>query len=115
MGTSGNGHAAATIVFGFRSRQCLTCLKKMFPATLLPHLHVLITRACFWARESSRTAQFSETPYSFISHFAVAGSISVILISSLCFLQNSSKDLSVTNGSTTFNLPLQMKVCTWQR
>src|SRR5258708_16590045 len=39
--------------------------------------------------------------------------MSDMLIWSPCFLQNSSKDLSVTKGSSTFNLPLQMKVCTW--
>jgi hypothetical protein len=36
----------------------------------------------------------------------------VMLIWSPCFLQNSSKDLSVTKGSSTFNVPLQMKACT---
>ena len=90
--------------------QCFTCLKKIFPAIFLPHLHVLTTRACFWARETGRLLLF-EMPYSSLSHLAVAGSIKDMLIWSPCFLQNSSNDLSVTNESSTFSLPLQMNFC----
>src|SRR5271169_3857275 len=54
-----------------------------------------------------------ETPYSLTSHFAVAGSISVMLIRSPCFLQNSSNDLSVTNVSTSFSWPAEIHLCTW--
>src|SRR5664280_218694 len=54
-----------------------------------------------------------ETPYSLTSHFAVAGSISVMLIRSPCFLQNSSNDLSVTNVSTSLSWPAEILRCTW--
>src|SRR5271166_4527044 len=53
-----------------------------------------------------------ETPYSLTSHFAVAGSISVMLIRSPCFLQNSSNDLSVTNVSTSLSWPADTPLCT---
>src|SRR5664279_1358814 len=54
-----------------------------------------------------------ETPYSLTSHFAVAGSISVMLIRSPCFLQNSSNDLSVTNVSTSLSWPAEILLCIW--
>src|SRR6266542_2055325 len=102
---------ALLIICSFTTAQCFTCLKKIFPAIFRPHLHVLTTRACFCARETGWPVPF-ETPYSFASHLAVAGSISDMLIWSPCFLQNSSNDLSVTNGSRTFSLLLQMNVWT---
>ena len=45
----------------------------------------------------------TDTPYSSVSHFAVAGSISAMLNADPCFLQNPSKERSVTNVSITFN------------
>ena len=84
------------------------------PAICLPHWHVLLTNACF--REGETVARFfavSVTPYSLTNHFAVDGSISVILISSPCFLQNSSNDLSVTNVSTTRSWLAEIQACTW--
>src|SRR6266581_882652 len=100
---------ALPINCSFTTGQCFTCLKKMFPAIFLPHLHVLTTTACFCARETERPLLFN-TPYSCASHLAVAGSIRDMLIWSPCFLQNSSNDLSVTNGSSTLSLPLQINV-----
>ena len=81
--------------------QILECRKYTLPAIFLPQAQVLTTNACFCARETLRlrSAAFV-TPYSLTSHFAVAGSISAVLISSPCFLQNSSNARSVTNGST---------------
>src|SRR6266567_5487445 len=99
---------ALPISWAFTTAQCFTCLKKIFPAIFLPHLHILTTRACFCARETGRPLLPCVTPYSLTSHFAVAGSMSAVLIWSPCFLQNSSNDLSVTNGSSTFSLPWQI-------
>jgi hypothetical protein len=76
-------------------------------------VHVLITKACFRARETLPLfVATSDAPYSFTSHFAVGGSISAVLISSPCFLQNSSNDLSVTNVSTTRSWPAEIQACT---
>src|SRR5271169_4178559 len=91
--------------------QILTCRKYALPAIFLPQAHVLTTIACFCARETLRLlSEGFATPYSLTNHFAVAGSISAVLISSPCFLQNSSKDLSVTNESTSFRWPAEIRL-----
>src|ERR1035441_9666482 len=54
-----------------------------------------------------------ETPYSLTSQFVVAGSISIMLIWSPCFLENSSNALSVTNVSTSLSWPTEIPLCTW--
>src|SRR5271157_436984 len=94
--------------------QILTCRKYALPAIFLPQAHVRTSNACFCARDTLGffSARFA-TPYSLTSHFTVAGSISDVLISSPCFLQNSSKDLSVTNESTSFSWPAEIRLCTW--
>src|SRR5271157_1704757 len=58
-------------------------------------------------------AAISDAPYSLTNHLAVGGSISSALSSSPWFLQNSSNDLSVTNGSTTRSLPAEIQACIW--
>src|ERR1035438_9752386 len=94
--------------------QILECLKYGFPAIFLPHWHVLITNACLRARETVPPFVAAlETPYSVTNHFIVGGSMSVRLISLLCFLQNSLNDLSVTNRSASFSWPAEIKLCTW--
>ena len=90
--------------------QILECRKYGFPAIFLPHLHVLITNACFLARDTLPPfAAASETPYSLTNHFAMGASISEALSSSPWFLQNSSNDLSVTNVSMTRSWPPEIQ------
>ena len=93
-------------------RQRLTCLKKTFPAIRRPQLHSLIINACFCARGNMFSWTGSLTPYSLTNHFLVEGSIRAILMAFPCFLQNSSKALSVTNVSTSFSCPAETSFCT---
>ena len=94
-------------------RHARTWRKCGLPAICLPHWHVLLPNACF--REGETVPRFFavSVTYSLTNHFAVDRSISVILISSACFLQNSSNDLSVTNVSTTRSWLAEIQTCIW--